>query len=320
MLLGSGAEVTTIEAPAGFDASTPTAYDYALADFTTERAIVHIGGEHSDQCVDEGIYGGWKVRWARACCGCGLQRDSCGEVHGGGDTEYREEHAAGRWCKHPGSCGLYNGRGIHVRGSGAVAVVDSNTVEEINRFHILINATDDIGALPAVFPQAMVRYNTITGKGSYGGGQKGIWFNTGAWGTISYNTISNMDYPNPVLEPDRASAIVVRFCYLDPAHRRIISNNIITASTHTNNKGMYLQGIGDSVVDNTITGFRWGIEVHDGANTKILRNTITGGRIGVLVQTQHAPGTPDSVTIGGSVADKNTITQAQEWVCHFVDL
>jgi hypothetical protein len=111
-----------------------------------------------------------------------------------------------------------------------------------------------------------------------------------------------------VLEPDRASAIVSRFCYIDATHRRIISNNNITASTRTNNKGMYLQGIGDSVVGNTITGFRWGMEVHDGASTKIVRNNISGGRIGVLLQTQHADGTADSVIIGGSVADKNTIT------------
>ena len=48
--------------------------------------------------------------------------------------------------------------------------------------------------------------------------------------------------------------------------------------------------------------------MHDAHLAKILKNTITGGRVGVLVTTEHAPGTADSVTIGGSPADKNTIT------------
>ena len=86
---------------------------------------------------------------------------------------------------------LYNGRGIHVRGSGSVAVIDGNTLQEINRIHIMVNAGEDTSRHAAVFPHAVVSNNTLTGKGCYAGGQKGIWYNTGAWGTITGNTITN---------------------------------------------------------------------------------------------------------------------------------
>jgi hypothetical protein len=203
---------------------------------------------------------------------------------------------------------IYNGRGIHVRGSGAVAVIDSNTLEEINRLHIMINATDETGNLPAVFPQATVSNNVLTGKGPYAGGQRGIWFNTGAWGTIAGNILTNLDYTDAPIEPERASGIVVRFGELNPTKSRTIRNNVLTSTTHINNKGMYVQGIGDSVLENTITGYRWGIELHDGVQANVLRNTITGGMVGVLVTSEHAAGTADLVTIGGSAKNKNTIT------------
>jgi hypothetical protein len=311
-LIGSGAGTTIIEAPTGFAASSPTAYDYVLANFTTERAIVHIGTTTPITVLMRGFTVDGKTLGpphAANVAYSGILAEQC-NVTIVSNTVKNILPADGVSIRDPG--GLYNGRGIHVRGSGAVATIDTNSLEEINRIHILVNSTDNNGSLPAVFPTASVNKNTILGKGASGAGQKGIWFNTGAWGTISGNTITNMDFTASAIEPDRASAIVVRYGYLDPAHRRIIKDNIITASSFTNNKGIYVQGIGDSVADNSITGFRWGIEVHDGNRVKAVRNTITGGTIGVLITTEHQPPfgaiTPDTVTVGGSPADKNVIT------------
>jgi hypothetical protein len=39
-----------------------------------------------------------------------------------------------------------------------------------------------------------------------------------------------------------------------------------------------------------------------------VRNSITGGVIGIMVGSENVPGTPDSITIGGSTPERNTIT------------
>ena len=306
LLLGSGASTTTIEAPADF--ATNGAYNYALTNFTTERAIVHIGTTSPITVTMKDFTVDGKSRGpaiAQAVAYSAILAEQC-------TVNVMQNTVKNMLPSDPGSVWdpnrLYNGRGIHVRGSGSVAVIDGNTLEEINRNYVLINGADNYSLPPAVFPYAVVSNNTLTGKGSYAGGQKGIWYNTGAWGTITGNTITEMDYTDAAIEPERASAIVVRYGYIDATHHRVISNNTITSTTAINNKGLYLQGVGDTVVSNTISGYRWGIEVHDGHLTKILKNTITGGRVGVLVSTEHDAGTADSVMIGGSLANKNTIT------------
>jgi hypothetical protein len=311
-LIGSGAGTTIIEAPTGFAASSPTAYDYVLANFTTERTIVHIGTTTPITVLMRGFTVDGKTLGpphAANVAYSGILAERC-NVTIVSNTVKNILPADGVSIRDPGL--QYNGRGIHVRGSGSAATIDSNYLEEINRYYIFVNATDDTSKHPAVFPTASVNENTLLGKGPYGAGQKGIWFNTGAWGTISDNTITNMDFTASPIEPERATAIVVRYGYLDPAHRRIIKDNILTASSFTNNKGMYIQAVGDSIADNSITGFRWGIEIHDGNRVKLVRNTITGGGIGVLITTEHQPPfgaiMPDTVTVGGSPADKNVIT------------
>jgi parallel beta-helix repeat protein len=306
VLLGSGASTTTIEAPADF--ATSSAYNYSLSSFTTERAIVHIGTTSPIAVTMKDFTVDGKSRGpalAQAVAYSGILAEKC-------TVSVVQNTVRNILPSDPGSVrdpdGSYNGRGIHVRGSGSVAQVSGNTLEEINRYHILINAADDLEQLPSAFPYAVVNGNTLTGKGPYEGGQKGIWYDAGAWGTIAGNTITNLDYTDAAVEPDRASAIVVRYGYIDAAHHRLISNNMISSTSWINNKGIYLQGTGDTVLNNTIAGYRWGIEVHDGDKTKILKNTITGGLVGVLVTTEHDAGTADSVLIGGSLVNKNTIT------------
>jgi parallel beta-helix repeat protein len=189
-----------------------------------------------------------------------------------------------------------------------VATIADNYLEQVNRFYILINASDN-GTLPAIIPSATVDGNTIIGKGVYNGGQKGIWFNSGAWGIASGNTISNLDFPNAAIEPERASGIVAYGGNAAPGFRRIIVNNTVSASSFINNKGIYIAGTGDSIAGNTITGFRWGIELHDGISTQIVRNTITGGQVGVLIGTNSTTPVTWTTTIGGdSPSDKNIIT------------
>jgi hypothetical protein len=196
-----------------------------------------------------------------------------------------------------------------------VAIISNNYLENINRYYILVNAKD-AGVLPAVFPQASVTNNTIVGNGSYGGGQKGIWFNRGAWGTIANNIVSELDYTGVSIEPERASGIVTRFGYLNVQNRTLVYGNNVSASSSINNKGMYIQGHRDSVYGNSVSGFRWGIEIHSGGDapvvpetTIVTNNTITGGVIGIIVASEgDAVGTRDSVVIGGSPAGKNTIT------------
>jgi hypothetical protein len=306
VLLGSGASTTTIEAPSDF--ATSSAYDYALANFTTERAIVHIGTTNPIAVTMKGFTVDGKSRGpalAQAVAYSGILAEQC-------TVSVMQNTVKNILPSDPGSiwdeARLYNGRGIDVRGNGTVAVIDGNTLEEINRFYILVNAGEDTSLHATVFPCAVVKNNTITGKGVYAGGQKGVWFNTGAWGTITGNTITNLDYVDAAIEPERASAIVVRYGYLDPTHHRVISNNTVTTTTAINNKGLYLQSIGDTVAGNTFSGFRWGAEVHDASLVTLCRNSITGGRVGVLVTTEHDPGTADIVTIGGSPANRNTIT------------
>jgi len=303
-LIGAGASATTIEAPPDF--ATNGAYNHALTNFGTERAIVYVGSSSAITVTVHGFTIDGMSRGpaiTQLAAYSGLLAERC-------NITVRANTIRNILPADPGSVWdpdrTYNGRGIHVRGSGAVAVIDSNTLEEINRLYIMINATDQTTQLPAVFPQATVSNNTLTGKGLYAGGQRGIWYNAGAWGTIAGNTITEMDYPNPVIEPERASGIVVRHGHLNTANRRVIRNNTLVAGTCVNNKGMYLQGIQDSVIGNTITGFRWGMEVHQD-RIAVLGNTITGGVIGILVTSENPAGTAELVTIGGSPENKNTI-------------
>jgi hypothetical protein len=303
-LMGSGASTTTIEAPIDF--ATNGTYNHALTNFGTERAIVYVGSSSAITVTVHGFTIDGKSRGpaiTQLAAYSGLLAERC-------NITVRANTVRNILPADPGSVWdpdrTYNGRGIHVRGSGAVAVIDSNTLEEINRLYIMINATDQTWQLPAVFPQATVSNNILTGKGQYLGGQRGIWYNAGAWGTIAGNTITEMDYPNPVIEPERASGIVVRNGHLNTAHRRMIRDNTLMSSTCVNNKAMYLQGIQDSVIGNTITGFRWGMEVHQDL-VAVLGNTITGGVIGVLVTSENPAGTEELVTIGGSPENMNTI-------------
>jgi hypothetical protein len=305
-LLGAGALTTTIEAPTDF--ATSGAYNYALTNFTTERAILHIGTSSAINVIVRGFTIDGKSRGpalAELVAYSGILADEC-------TVSITQNTVKNMLPVDEGSVNdpdrKRNGRGIHIRGNGSVAVIDTNALSEINRYYILVNASDDPEALPATFPYAEVKGNTLTGKGPYAGGQKGIWFNTGSWGSIVGNTLADFDYNDATLVPERASGIIVRFGYLNAAHHRLISGNTLTTSTNTNNKGLYLQGIGDSVVNNTITGYRWGIEVHDAPSTKLYRNTITGGRVGVLLASELAPGSPDTIVIGGSTANKNVIT------------
>jgi len=205
----------------------------------------------------------------------------------------------------------FSGRGIEVLGGDAESTIDSNIVVTCQRYHILVSSTDDKTATPGAFPKATVYRNTVMGLGQSKLGQKGIWYNWGAYGKISDNTITQLDYTVSAVEPDRASAVVVRHGEFRTSgkSRIVISGNTITASTANNNKAIFIEGNCDSVVGNTISGFRWNVQVDDQDSAYVLGNTITGGNVGVLVSATTGSKTVSRlVTIGGSTVNKNTIT------------
>ncbi|HCV42234.1 MAG TPA: hypothetical protein DGH68_02030, partial [Bacteroidetes bacterium] len=299
----------TIEAPPDF--GTNAAYNHTLTHFNPERAVVYIGagGSPINVVMDGFVVDGKRLgpHISQSVGYAGILVEQCvvtitnntvrNVLPSLADSASSTWEASKRW----------NGRGIHLRGDGTEGTISNNYLEHINRFHILIDASDD-GTAAGVSPRATVSNNTIVGKGIYDGGQKGIWFDNGAWGTASGNTISAMDYVSATLEPDRATCITSFKGSLDPAHHRTFAGNMLSASTMTNNKGFYIQGTDDVVADNTITGFRWGIEVHDGPGTSAVRNAIIGGQVGAIVVSDLDPGYAQSVKIGGALADKNTIT------------
>ncbi|HCV42517.1 MAG TPA: hypothetical protein DGH68_03465 [Bacteroidetes bacterium] len=204
-----------------------------------------------------------------------------------------------------------SGRGIEVLGGSTQSTIDSNTISTCQRYHIHVSATDDKTTSPGLFPKATVSRNIIIGLGKSKLGQKGIWYNWGAYGTINNNTLTQFDYIDSAVEPDRASAIVVKHGeYRAGGKSRIlISANTISANTLTNNKGIFIEGSADSVVSNTVSGFRWNVQVDDQDSAYVIGNTITGGTVGVLVTaTTGSKTVARLVTVGGSPANKNTIT------------
>lgn len=207
---------------------------------------------------------------------------------------------------------LQSGRGIEVLGGDGESLIDSNTISTCQRYHILVSATDDMNTSPAISPKAIVSRNTVTGVGLSKLGQKGIWFNWGAYGSATNNIISGLDY-NQINTSDRASGIVVKHgeYRAGGASRVLISGNTVTAITNNSNKGIFTEGKGDSIVGNSVSGFHFNIQVDDDDSAYVLKNTVTGGRVGVLVTrtTEPPPFTdPVYVVIGGSVVNKNTIT------------
>ncbi len=307
VLLGSGPDTaeTIIAAPADFGSSST--YTYSLPSFVAERTIVHIGGPAVITVVMRGfIVDGKRLG----------PLNNTGDAYSGVLAERTILTFSNNTIKNvlPADSSstyhvTYNGRGITARGDSSVVTISNNTLFDVNRFHIYVNATDTTTILPVTFPTATVSNNTITGKGVYNGAQKGVWFNNGAWGTISGNTITNMDYINAVIESDRATAITVRRGFLNPVKRNLILNNTVTTTSHTNNKGIFVEGQKDSIADNTVSGFRFGIQLDDQDSAFIVRNTVTGGQIGIVVATTTITAVaPYVITIGGSPANKNTIT------------
>ena len=310
VMIGSGPDTATVvQAPT--DYATNTAYDYSLTNFNTERTIVHIGPSSAIKVVLRGLKIDGATRGpsfykvgTEVVPYSGILAEQCTLlVDRSVVTNILPADGTSIWD----STKVNNGRGIHARGSGAVVSVTNCQLSQINRFYILVNASESTSSLPAVFPTASVIGNTLTGKGSYKGGQKGIWFNIGAWGTIQGNTLTDFDYPTATVEPERASGIVLRYAYLNTSNGTMIRSNTLTAATSVNNKGIYAQGIGDSVIDNVVTGYRFGIELHDAQNAVVARDTITGGTMGVLIGTELGPRS-DAITVGGSPANKNVIT------------
>ena len=99
----------------------------------------------------------------------------------------------------------------------------------------------------------------------------------------------------------------------------ILNNTVNAGASHINNKGIFVEGKGDSVADNTIIGFRYGLQIDDQDSMTAVRNTITGGEVGVMVSNTTTTLTtppplgipqiaPYLITIGGSPANKNFIT------------
>jgi hypothetical protein len=317
VLIGSGPDTaTTIVAPTDF--ASNSAYDYSLPGFFPERAIVHIGAASPIAVTFRGFTvdglrrgPSFDSAGTQQIAYSGILAEQCTvTVYLGTVRNILPADSGSTWDPNR----VWNGRGIHVRGA-STALIRRNYIEQVNRFHILINATDSTAVAPPAFPTALVDSNVIVGKGVYNGGQKGIWFNTGAWGTIAWNTLSALDYGNYSVEPERASGIVIRYGYLNTVNGSVIHHNSISSSTSTNNKGMYVQGRRETVADNSISGYRWGIEVHAGdgvpvppETVMVVRNTITGGKVGVLVVSENPDTTSDLVTIGGSPANKNIIT------------
>ena len=204
-----------------------------------------------------------------------------------------------------------SGRGIEVLGGSMESLVDSNVVEMCQRYHILISSTDNKTSSPGDFPKATVSRNTVTGIGLSKLAQKGIWFNWGAYGAITGNTVSGFDYTTAVIEPERASAIVIKHgeYRTGNASRVLISGNIVTANSAVNNKGIFTEGRADTISDNVVTGYRFGIQLDDQDSAYVFRNTVSGGQVGVIVSTTTiTPVAAYSITIGGSPANKNIIT------------
>lgn len=305
-LTGAGSGTTSIVAPGDF--ATNSAYDYSLGGFIKERTIVHVGTTSSITVVISGFaIDGNRLGPAPADTvgysgilaeRCNISITNCIVRNVLPQDSANTFHA------------LYNGRGIHVRGSGAVATISGNQFTDVNRFNILINATDSTSILPGVFPSATVTSNTITGKGLYNGAQKGVWLNNGAYGTVSGNTITGLDFPNAFIESDRATGITVRRGYLNSTNKNVITNNTITAPSFTNNKGIFDESTaGDSIANNTVTGFRWGVQIHNSDLSVAHKNTVTGGEVGFMVSRTRSPlSGAFTATIGGSQANANTIT------------
>jgi hypothetical protein len=306
VLIGSGPDTaTTIVAPADF--ATNSAYNYLLVNFTTERAIVHIGGS----AVLTVAMQGFTIDGSRLGPSA-----SEGVAYAGVLAERTVLSFSNNTIQNilPADSSqtyntTYNGRGISVRGDSCVATISGNTLTEINRYFIFINATDVTANLPAVFPIATISGNTITGKGTYNGAQKGIWLNNGCLGTISGNTITSMDYVDPYIESDRATAITIRRGYLNPGQRNRIINNTLTTGSFVNNKGIFAEGGKDSIAGNTVTGFRFGIQLDDEDSAMVVGNTVSGGQVGVMIATTTIPAVAAyAITIGGTPAARNTIT------------
>jgi len=93
---------------------------------------------------------------------------------------------------------------------------------------------------------------------------------------------------------------------LNDAGVTTIHNNIMLTSSFINNKGIYCQGRLDSVWGNVVTGYRVGMEFQGEEVLAVQKNTIIGGIIGLMINDPIA-GRSNSVTIGGSPADKNII-------------
>ena len=299
--------LTTIKAPSDF--ASNTAYDHELSGYVTGRTIVHVGSTAPITVTFRGfIIDGLRLGPSidQHVGYSGILAEKCSFTLTGSLVKniLPADSAGSTWEINK----RYNGRGVEARGDGSIAVISNNTFQDINRFNILANATDDADLYPpSVFPFATITQNTIIGKGIYNGAQKGVWFNYGAYGTIARNTISSLDFPDGALEPDRASGIVLWECDRNLTGVTTIANNTLTASSSTNNKGIYAWGVGDTIRENVITGFRWGVELHNERHPLVARNTITGGAIGVMVVDEEA-GRSDTVTIGGARENKNVIS------------
>ena len=314
VVIGSGTyatpdSVTTILAPSDFQ--TNTAYNYSLPNFSDERTIVHIGDSVDMRVALKGFTVDGNRLGTTAISYSAILAESCTVTLDSNIIKNVLPSLAdsGAHTHDP----TFNGRGIHVRGSNAVGAITNNQLVDINRYLILINASDN-QVNPSVFPTATVTGNTILGKGLYAGAQKGVWFNNGAWGTISRNTVTNMDYPEAAIEPERASGIVVRRGYLNTVNRNVITQNVISSSlgSFVNNKGIYDEGTGDSVADNRVSNYRFGIQIHNADNVVAYRDTVTGGQVGFVVsRTQGTLVGPYTITIGGSPANRCVITGQQ---------
>jgi hypothetical protein len=204
-----------------------------------------------------------------------------------------------------------SGRGIEILGGSGTSVIDSNAISYCQRFHIQVSATDDKTTSPGSFPKAIVNANTITGLGKSKLGQKGIWLNWGAYGRVTNNSVTDLDYTDAYIESDRGSGIVIRHSeYKVGGERTLIAGNTVSASSFTNNKGIFAEGYADTISDNIVDGFRFGIQLDDQDAASVLRNTVTGGQIGVMVSRTNTtdPIAPYTILIGGSPANKNVIT------------
>jgi hypothetical protein len=310
VLIGTNAapdSVTTIVAPTDF-LTNNIDYNYSLPNFSSERTIVHIGDSASMRVEMRGFIVDGNRAGPGGISYSAILAESCVVVL---DSNTIKNVLPSDSLNNTYNT-TYNGRGIHVRGSGAVATISDNQMVDVNRYFVLINATEDtVTYKPPVYPSATVTGNTITGKGRYNGAQKGVWFNNGAWGTISRNVITNIDYVNASIEPERASGVVVRRGYINTAHRNIITYNTISnpsSPSAINNKGIYVEGIGDSIADNRVENFRFGIQIHNSSGILAARDTVTGGQVGFIVTRSTSPVGPYVVTIGGSPANKCVIT------------